>query len=75
MKFQNSSTANKELQKQGTLTLSPWIRKFNCNSLKEKFHTEHLDTEIAITGPDQPGSDTYFYHYHWTTLMDDFCAS
>lgn len=36
---------------------------------------QHLDTEIAITGPDQPGSDTYFYHYYWTTLMDDFCAS
>lgn len=25
------------------------MRKCNCNSLKEKFLTEHLETEIAIT--------------------------
>lgn len=32
----------------------------NCNSLEDKFHAAHLETEIAITGPGQPGSDAHF---------------
>lgn len=50
----------KELQKQGILTLSLWMRKQNCNSLEDKFHAAHLETEIAIMGSGQPWSDTHF---------------
>lgn len=36
------------------------MRKHNYSSLKVKYHAEHLETEIAIVGPGQPGSDTHF---------------